>query len=201
MTLSFESAYKALEAAKAAAEKAAQRGLETGDPKVLDLARENLDRGTEDFRKMLERDTVVIDAEKGALRLFRAEFAALEKLAKDNNRNVSEFRNRVTVENGRVVRAELDNLKLTNISALSGLPELIELVLFHNKIVDISPLAHLTKLRQLSLGSNQIVDFSPVAQLIDLKSLWADTNPVRNTPELQSCIKAMKSRGCYVDIV
>ena len=178
MIATFESAYKALEAAKAAAEEAAQRGLETGDPKVIDLARENLSRATNDFHKALELDSVEIETKNGKVKLLRAEFLVLEKLAKDNNRNVSEFTSRVTVESGRVINADFSSLGLKNISALSSLTELTALRLVNNQIVDISALTKLTKLRKLELSENQIVDISPIAKITNLTRLGLERNKV-----------------------
>ena len=69
--------------------------------------------------------------------------------------------------------------KLTDISALSNSPLLVELVLENNLLTDISSLSSLTALEYLNLSYNQINDISGLANLSELSELNVDNNRVR----------------------
>ena len=68
---------------------------------------------------------------------------------------------------------------ITDLSPLSGLPHLTELVFsFGNNVTDLSPLANLTSLRYLNFEANQASDLSPLAGLTSLRRLYADHNGI-----------------------
>ena len=185
MTTTFESAFKALKATNAAAEVAAAEGARTGNVEVMELADERVAEARSALREAYKR--TYMETEKGLL--LKADYEALVKLAKDNNRSISEFIKEVTVEDGRVVKARFDELGLRDISALAGLKGLTRLWLKNNQIVDISPLAQLTKLSWLWLGKNQIVEISPLAQLTELTNLGLDHNQIVDISPLAQLIK------------
>ena len=180
MSTTFESAYKTLQEAQAAAKEAARRGLETSDVEDLDLARENLIKASKTFCEALEQSSVQIKSKGGMARLLRAEFEVLEKLAKDNDINITDIFGRVLVEHGRIFSAYFENLELINISALSALTNLENLRLNGNRIVDASPLT--------------------IANFAKLKFLHLSSNPLLKTPKLSAFIIKLHARGCHVDI-
>ncbi len=56
----------------------------------------------------------------------------------------------------------LNDTDVTDVSALTGLTDMVELYLHHNQIVDISALENLRELsRSLYLNNNQIKDIPP----------------------------------------
>lgn len=71
-----------------------------------------------------------------------------------------------------------DNGALSDISALSGLSELIQVHLVHGAIANISALANKPELVELYVGENQISDLAPLATDTSLRSLWLDLNSV-----------------------
>lgn len=72
----------------------------------------------------------------------------------------------------------LSNMGLRDLSFLSGLTQLSELVLHTNQITDISPLESLQNLKHLHLANNQIKDFSVLHRLPKLKKLMIDPGQV-----------------------
>ena len=70
----------------------------------------------------------------------------------------------------------LERSGISDISPLAELINLDELSLIDNDISDISPLTGLKKLRALYLSHNHIVDFSPLAGLTNLETLHIDNN-------------------------
>jgi hypothetical protein len=73
---------------------------------------------------------------------------------------------------------------LRDISHLSRLTEIEELVLSNNHIEDIKPLAHLSKLKSLDLRGNQIKDIEPLQQLTRLKELNLRENAISDLSPL-----------------
>ena len=182
MTINFQDAYKALEAAKAEAEKAAKLGVATGDAGVINFANENLSKATAAFCEVLERDTVQIE---GKVNLLRAEYSLLQKLASDNKVSLEKIINGITVENGRIVEADWESSGLKDISAVAGLTALTWLNLNDNQITDISALKGLATLTELYLVENQITDISALSGLTALTELELQSNNITDISALQ----------------
>ena len=77
-----------------------------------------------------------------------------------------------------LVRLDLPDRGLTDISALAGLTGLEVLDLHGNELADVWPLAGLANLRRLDLSANRIEDVSALAGLADLEVLLLDGNRV-----------------------
>ena len=184
-TPTFQDAYKALAAAKAAADKATKLGVATGDAGVINLAKENLGKATAAFCEVLERDTIQIE---GKGRLLRTEYSLLQKLATDNKISLEMIIDGATVKNGRIVKASWDDLELKDISALAGLTSLTKLWLTNNQIKNISALKGLTALTELYLSGNQITDISALKGLTALTNLWLIDNQITDISALKDLV-------------
>lgn len=79
----------------------------------------------------------------------------------------------------------LENLAITDLSALSGLKSLNYLILNQNKITDISPLAGLTNLSKLYLKENEITNVDKLAELTSLECLILSGNKIENADALK----------------
>ena len=77
-----------------------------------------------------------------------------------------------------LVRLDLPDRGLTDISALAGLTGLEVLDLHGNELADVWPLAGLANLRRLDLSANRIEDVSALAGLAELEVLLLDGNRV-----------------------
>ena len=76
-----------------------------------------------------------------------------------------------------LLAVRLPNNSITDISPLSGLTNLIEIILDGNlNLTDISPLSGLTSLELLSLRDNSITDISALSDLTSLTTLRLDNN-------------------------
>lgn len=76
-----------------------------------------------------------------------------------------------------------------NISALSSLTNLKDLVLSENQISDISALSSLKSLTDLRLFDNQISDISALSGLSKLSDLDISRNPIKDYSPLKSLPK------------
>ena len=81
---------------------------------------------------------------------------------------------------------ELDNNKIKNIRALSGMKTLKTLHLANNRISDISVLHDLKMLRSISLYGNRVRDLSPLRGLINLSYLDIGNNGLRDISALEN---------------
>ena len=72
----------------------------------------------------------------------------------------------------RVFSLSIVNQDISDLSPLTSLTNLRELILFDNNITDITPLAKMTNLRRLILGNNQISDLTPLTSLTNLQRLF-----------------------------
>ena len=78
----------------------------------------------------------------------------------------------------------LEQNYISDISALSTLTNLTELVLYQNQISDISPLSTLTNLTELDLFKNQISDISALSTLTNLTELNLEQNQISDITPL-----------------
>jgi Leucine-rich repeat (LRR) protein len=167
-------AYRKLEAAHAAAGEVVAEALESGNLKALTSSTELLRRTTAEFREALERDLVEVP---GKGRLLRAEYEALQQLARENQIDFSKVLNGIgKIEGGRVRGLALSSLGLTSVTALAKLTGLTGLYLNNNQLTDITPLVKLSGLTELYLSGNQLTDITPLAKLTGLKVLWLNYN-------------------------
>ena len=92
----------------------------------------------------------------------------------------------------RAIMLNLVNREISDLSPLSGLTNLEELLLSYNNISDLSPLSGLHSLRLLFLENNLISDLSPLRSLKNLKTLdlgynqIEDLSPLTGSTNLQS---------------
>lgn len=68
--------------------------------------------------------------------------------------------------------------KISDSAAFSQMPVLEQLVLDRNRMIDLAGFAHHPALWSLSLEDNQITDVSPLAQMPELRSLLLCGNPL-----------------------
>ena len=128
-----------------------------------------------------------------------SDYAALRELALANG--LSEeviFGGVIEIEDGRVVKANFNNLKLTDISALSGLVQLEVLNFSHNQLTDISGLSGLGQLRILYLSHNQLTDISGLSGLGQLRALYLYNNQL--TRAVKSLVKQLRREGVTVEL-
>ena len=186
MTITFESAYKALEAAKAAAKITATEGAHTGDAEIINLACERLVTAKAELREAHKRSYVETD--KGLI--LKTDHEALEKLAKDNGCSLQKVISNIAgVRNGRISYLLLSNLGLKDISSLSGLTGLTYLDLSDNQISNIQALAKLSVLTVLNLDRNKISDITALAGLTALTQLRLSQNQIENILPLSGLTK------------
>ena len=76
------------------------------------------------------------------------------------------------------------NGKISDITALKNLTQLVLIFLRDNSLQDISILANLTQLTVLQLDKNQIRDISPLANLTLLEELWLNRNAIMDITPL-----------------
>jgi hypothetical protein len=88
-----------------------------------------------------------------------------------------------------VTKLELDNKGITDISALSGLTNLMSLFLFNNNISDISALSGLTNLGWLYLYGNNISDIRALRGLANLEWLLMSHNDISDIRALSGLTK------------
>ncbi len=90
---------------------------------------------------------------------------------------------------------ELDDLeenRITDLSPLAALGDLVEVILCDNRVEDIAPLAGMHRLKILDLGDNRIADLSPLegmgqlVQLIVPENRITDLSPIQNHTMLTS---------------
>lgn len=89
-------------------------------------------------------------------------------------------------------KLDMGRNKITDISVLKNLNELIELHLTYNNISDIAPLKDLKGLTDLQLNNNQISDISALSYLIGLKKLGLSFNKISNISDLKELIELTK---------
>ncbi len=117
--------------------------------------------------------------------LFAWEYEALEEFSKNNRLDFDRLLNDcVTILNGNVVVACINNRSVQDISALSALTGLIKLDLNFSEINDISSLSGLTNLQELDLRNNQIQDLSSLFGLINLQELDLSSNQIQDLSSL-----------------
>ena len=73
-----------------------------------------------------------------------------------------------------------NNHKISDLSPLAKIKNLIHLVILSNAVSDLSPLMALTDLETLIASYNQITDISPLVRLKQLTILWLSHNQVSN---------------------
>ena len=214
---SAHNAYRKLEAAHVAAGEVVEEALQSGDLKALRFSTEQLRHTTAEFREALERDVVEVP---GKGRLLRAEYEALQQLARENRIDFGKVLNGIEkIEGGRVRKLGLSRLQLTSVTALTKLTGLTALWLSFNQLTDTTPLATLTRLTSLGLSNNHLTDITPLAKLTGLTEIGlsnnqlTDTTPLRTltglrslgisnnwliTPANDAVLTALKAKGCNI---
>ena len=96
---------------------------------------------------------------------------------------------------------DLTSLRLTDITALTGLCAPETLNLQANHVTDLWPLAGLTNLRCIILNYNEVVDLGPLAGLHQLEDLRIPNTPVKDLSPLASCeaLQALSASNCEID--
>ena len=100
----------------------------------------------------------------------------------------------------KVVKLNLFNRGISDLTTLKEMPNLKELNLERNKISDLTPLSELTNLEQLFLYGNRIKDLSPLKNLQQLKGLKIGVNSINDISPLQGLTK-LESLGFIVNSV
>ena len=83
-----------------------------------------------------------------------------------------------------LVRLELYDNNISDISSLAAMTHLTFLPLGDNSVSDLSPLERLTNLKELDLWDNSVSDLSPLAGLTNLKELYLSYNSVSDLSPL-----------------
>lgn len=79
--------------------------------------------------------------------------------------------------------------EITDLSPISGLPQIITLNMKNNMVSDISPISNLTTLRKLYITSNtDIKDISSLNRLTNLTELYIDNTGINNIDVLENFI-------------
>ena len=191
-TPTFPDAYKALEAAKAAAEEAAATGARTGNIAVMKLAGERVVKASAEFREAFNQEYIEID---GKGNLLRTEHATLAKLASDNRISLGQLLGKIDLRHGRVTGANFRKFGLVNISSLAGLTELRRIDLGQNRISDISALSPLTRLVWLMLDNNLIIDISVLKDMQGLLEVDFNKNPIEKDVRYAQIVTSLRTRA------
>ncbi len=104
-------------------------------------------------------------------------------------------------EKGEVIRLNLTENKISDLSALSGLTGLTELWLIGNQISDLSALSALTGLKMLRLDSNQIRDLRALSGLTGLTRLWLNNNQISDLRALSGLTELELSNNQISDLL
>ncbi|MGC1395712.1 MAG: leucine-rich repeat domain-containing protein, partial [Coleofasciculaceae cyanobacterium] len=92
----------------------------------------------------------------------------------------------LSLETKHTVEVLLQKAETTDCDAANQkLLSLLRLDLYNTKISDITPLQGLTNLNELNLGSNKISDITPLQGLTNLTMLWLDNNKISDITPLQ----------------
>ena len=94
---------------------------------------------------------------------------------------------------------ELDNSKISDLSALRGLAYL-QFLEVHGELSDLSPLAGSTDLRHLDIGGTNVTDLSPIARLVNLRSLDIGGTDVSDVSVLAGLINLQELNIIKTDI-
>jgi hypothetical protein len=96
---------------------------------------------------------------------------------------------------GSIIRVDLGNQGITDISPLAKLPELNSLELWGNSISDITPLKKMHKLQWLGLNDNLITDISPLKDL-PLQGVSLANLPIKDLTPLNDKITHLSLVNC-----
>jgi internalin A len=91
---------------------------------------------------------------------------------------------------------DLGDNAISDLTALSGLPRLQQLILSTNQVTDLAPLKENHALQYLDLNHNQAADLKPLAGLTNLAVLYASDNPVASVAPV---VKLPKLYSLYLD--
>lgn len=134
---------------------------------------------------------VVMDKPEQILKLERAYMLKLEEQKKELEiLKDYEYRNRYSNNTyqlnnkGEIIKLELHD-KITDVTHLKDLHEIIELNLEANYIRDISSLSELKKLVKLNLAKNLIDNISGLKTLTNLKELYLENNAITDISSLK----------------
>ena len=97
-----------------------------------------------------------------------------------------------------LIRLDLTENQISDISALSSLTSVTRLDLRRNHISDISALSSLTHLNDVYLGGNQISDISALSSLTSLNKLYLNNNQISDVSPLVA--NAGLSGGDYITL-
>jgi len=98
------------------------------------------------------------------------------------------------------INANSSDGKITDISVLAGMTDLIELNLNDNNISDLSPLSNLTKIDYLSLYNNSISDISALKNLTNIDVLNLSYNNISDISALSnmSNLRSLNLQYCQI---
>ncbi|RME61769.1 MAG: hypothetical protein D6780_01010, partial [Candidatus Dadabacteria bacterium] len=121
--------------AKKRHQQAMQEALERGDAKALSLANEKFSKALDRFREAEKKAYITLaDGRK----LFVGDYAALEKIAKNNELNVKGVLGRIReIKNGRVTKLNLSGMCIKDVTGINRLKKLEELYLSGNQLTGI----------------------------------------------------------------
>jgi Leucine-rich repeat (LRR) protein len=95
------------------------------------------------------------------------------------NINHSNIRSLEGVENFRSLKGiDLSFNQVTDLTPLTKLKHLEELILYTNKVTDVFELGKIRTLKRLDLSSNNITDIAPIAALTNLEELDLNNNKI-----------------------
>lgn len=92
---------------------------------------------------------------------------------------------------------DLTDNKITNLSPLNQMDNIIGLYLDYNQLEDISPIATMKKLKILYLNNNQLMSIDALNTLRGLRVAYADNNHITDLSNLKDFYESMEPVGDY----
>lgn len=121
----------------------------------------------------------------GGKEIKKSQLDCLQKLAKDNGIELGDILSGIKVHNGKIYDLDLSKTKITDVSALSGLRELVYLDLSFTGINDINELSALKDLRYINLRGSKVSDISTLSNMKELQGVNLMFTPVNDISALK----------------
>jgi len=121
----------------------------------------------------------------GGKEIKKSQLDCLQKLAKDNGIELGDILSGIKVHNGKIYDLDLSKTKITDVSALSGLRELVYLDLSFTGINDINELSALKDLRYINLRGSKVSDISALSNMKELQGVNLMFTPANDISALK----------------
>ena len=168
----------------AACERAATDVVNIPDPVLRSAIRQALGKPEGDITRRAMLHLKTLTASVGPV-WYTGGIRSLEGLQYATNlRELMVYNNRISDLSPisrlpQLVRLNVGRNRISDLRPLQRMTELRRVVLTDNRIIDLRPLARLVKVTFLSVGANKITNLRPLAKMTKLMHLGADANPLR----------------------